>query len=316
MKAKKIVSLLLVAAMTVSMAACGGNNQTSASKNNSNSAAGDAADEDATESGVSEGTSADEAEDLADIIPEETVTLDVFDQLANYSGEQIGWFGQIMLDKFNVKLNIIPDSDGVYETRMESGNLGDLVLWGNDSDEYQQAVSKGMLFDWNEDDILSDYGPYIKQNMPYALKKNANLSGGTVYGFGFDVARDATARQDFMYTWDLRWDLYKELGYPEIKTLDDMVDVLGQMKEICPTDDNGKTTYGVSLFNDWDGNMVMYVKSLATAYFGYDEFDFGLYENIKYHRVNKEKDHCIQYKFEKRCCYLEELFLYKKITKI
>ncbi|MFR8428182.1 MAG: hypothetical protein ACLVCH_12070 [Roseburia inulinivorans] len=67
-----------------------------------------------------------------DIIPDETVTLDVFDQLANYSGEQIGWFGQIMLDKFNVKLNIIPDSDGVYETRMESGNLGDLVIWGND----------------------------------------------------------------------------------------------------------------------------------------------------------------------------------------
>ena len=107
MKAKKIVSLLLAAAMTVSMAACGGSNQTSASKNNSNNAAGDAADEDATESGVSEGTSEDEAENLADIIPEETVTLDVFDQLANYSGEQIGWFGQIMLDKFNVKLNII-----------------------------------------------------------------------------------------------------------------------------------------------------------------------------------------------------------------
>ena len=36
MKAKKIVSLLLAAAMTVSMAACGGSNQTSASKNNSN----------------------------------------------------------------------------------------------------------------------------------------------------------------------------------------------------------------------------------------------------------------------------------------
>ena len=39
MKAKKIVSLLLAAAMTVSMAACGGSNQTSASKNNSNNAA-------------------------------------------------------------------------------------------------------------------------------------------------------------------------------------------------------------------------------------------------------------------------------------
>jgi multiple sugar transport system substrate-binding protein/putative aldouronate transport system substrate-binding protein len=204
---------------------------------------------------------------LEDIIPEETVTLDVYDQLANYSGEQIGWFAQVMLEKFNVKLNIIPDSDGVYETRMESGNLGDIVIWGNDGDEYLQAVDKGMLYDWNEDDLLSDYGSYIEENMPYALEKNKELSGGTVYGFGHDVSLSSEDRQDAMYTWDLRWDLYKELGYPEINDLDDMVDVLAQMKEVCPTDDNGKTTYGVSLFNDWDGDMVMFVKSTASAYY-------------------------------------------------
>ena len=115
---------------------------------------------------------ADETEDPAkaipeDVIPDETVTLNVFDQLANYSGEQIGWFGQVMLEKFNVKLNIIPDSDGTYETRMESGDLGDLVIWGNDGDEYLQAVDKGMLFDWNEDDILADYGPYIAEHMQH-----------------------------------------------------------------------------------------------------------------------------------------------------
>lgn len=227
---------------------------------------------------------------LEDIIPDETVTLNVFDQLANYSGEQIGWFGQIMLEKFNVKLNIIPDSDGVYETRMESGNLGDIVIWGNDSDEYLQAVDKGMLYDWEEDDLLDEYGPYIKEHMPAALEKNREISGGTLYGYGFDVAVDATQRQDFMYTWDLRWDLYKELGYPEIKNLDDMVDVLAKMKEICPTGDNGKTTYGMSIFNDWDGNMVMYVKSLATAYYGYDEFGFGLYdpETQTYHPCLEE----------------------------
>lgn len=108
MKAKKIVSLLLALQGQFPWQPVGVAIRQVPSKNNSNNAAGDAADEDATESGVSEGTSEDEAEDLADIIPEETVTLDVFDQLANYSGEQIGWFGQIMLDKFNVKLNIIP----------------------------------------------------------------------------------------------------------------------------------------------------------------------------------------------------------------
>lgn len=216
--------------------------------------------------------------DYSEWIPEETVTLDVYDQLANYSGEQTGWFGQLMLERFNVKLNIIPESDGTYDTRMESGNLGDLVIWGNDSDQYLQAVDKGMLFDWEEDDILADYGPYISAHMEKALEKNRNLSGGTVYGYGFDVATSAEDPQSMMYTWDLRFDLYQELGCPEIKNYDDMVDVLKKMKEICPTDDNGNPTYGVSLFNDWDGNMVMYVKSTASAYMGGDEFGFGLYD--------------------------------------
>lgn len=151
------------------------------------------------------------------------------------------------------------------------------MIWGNDSDQYLQAIEKGMLYDWNEDDLLDEYGPYIKEHFPAALDKNQQISGGTLYGFGHDVALNAQERQGMMYEWGLRWDLYKELGYPEIKNLDDMVEVLAQMKEICPEDDNGKTTYGVSLFNDWDGDMVMFVKSTASAYYGYDEFGFGLY---------------------------------------
>lgn len=272
MKSKKVIAMLMAATMVLSLSACGGADTaaTTDSTETEEATADDAADE---------ADEADEAEDLSDIIPEETVTLDVYDQLANYSGEQIGWFGQVMLEKFNVKLNIIPESDGTFETRMESGNLGDIVIWGDDSDQYHQAIEKGMLYDWNEDDLLADYGSYIQENMSHALEKNATNSGdGKVYGYGFDVAFDAKARQEMMYEWDLRWDLYKELGYPEIKNLDDMVNVLEQMKEICPTDDNGKPTYGVSLFSDWDGDMVMFVKSTATAYYGYDEFGIGLYD--------------------------------------
>ncbi len=287
MKAKKIVALLMAATMAASLTACGGSDSAATTTDTADTAAADEADDEeeaddeADAEGEAEASDEDYEELLADIIPEETVTLDVFDQLANYSGEQIGWFGQVMLEKFNVKLNIIPDPDGVYETRMESGNLGDIVIWGNDGDEYLQAVEKGMLYDWNEDDLLAEYGPYIVENMSAALQKNADISGGTTYGIGHDIAVDASARQDIMYTWDLRWDLYKELGYPEIKNLDDMVSVLEQMKEICPTDDNGKTTYGVSLFNDWDGDMVMFVKSTASAYYGYDEFGFGLYDSVE-----------------------------------
>lgn len=287
MKAKKIVALCMAAVMTLSLAACGsspttGGDTSSEGSNQSEPAGGGEAAGGSESVGSSEVAGGDTAEpagdvDLSDVIPTETVTLDVYDQLANYSGEQIGWFGQIMLEKFNVKLNIIPESEGTFQTRMESGNLGDLVIWGNDSDQYLQAIEKGMLFDWNEDDLLDEYGPYIKEHFAAALDKNQQISGGTLYGYGFDVALNAKERQEMMYEWDLRWDLYKQLGYPEIKDLDDMVEVLAQMKEICPTDDNGKTTYGVSLFNDWDGDMVMFVKSTASAYYGYDEFGFGLY---------------------------------------
>jgi len=215
----------------------------------------------------------------SDIIPKETVTLQVFSQLANYSGLQTGWFADELLKRFNVKFNIISQQQsGVLQTRMESGNLGDLVIWGNDQEDYVNAYKAGMLFDWEDENLMDNYGPYIKEHMPFALEKNKKISNGTLYGFGFRVSANPKERQEFFYTWDLRFDLYEKLGKPPIKNLDDLVDVLDKMHQLAPTDDNGNPTYGVSLFNDWDGNMVMFVKSTATAYYGFDEFDFGLYD--------------------------------------
>ena len=283
MKMKKLLALIMTGAMTLSLAACGSSpaptgavEENAASEDKAeekeSSQTTDTAGSAAADAGETSESSGLEG-DLSDIIPEQTVTLDVYDQLANYSGEQTGWFGKIMLDKFNVKLNIIPENDGVYDTRMESGNLGDLVIWGNDGDDYQHAIDKGMLFDWEEDDLLNEYGPYIAANMKAALEKNRGISSdGKLYGYGFDVTRSAEDPGSFMYTWDLRYDLYEQIGSPEIKDFDGVVAALEKMKEICPTDDNGNPTYGVSLFNDWDGDMVMYVKSTATAYYGFDEF--------------------------------------------
>lgn len=258
---KKATSIALVAAMAAGcLAGCGGNS--SGSVDNS------------TEAGASAGSAASSSD--------KPVTLTVFSELANYSGEQMGWSAKILLDKFNVVLNIIPEQDGVYETRMESGDLGDIVIWGSDGENYSKALQAGLLYDWNEDDLLTEYGPDIAANMSYALEKNSELTktitngeSDTVYGFGHNVATSAEDHEAFFYTWDL----YKELGYPEVKNLDDLVEVFKQMKEICPTDDNGNETYAVSLWPDWDGDMVMYVKSLATAYHGYDEHGIGVYDS-------------------------------------
>lgn len=212
---------------------------------------------------------------------DDIITLDCYSQLANYQGKQEGWFGAILKDKFGVELNIIKEGDNTYATRMESGNLGDLVVWGSNGENYMGAVQAGLLLDWTQYGILEDYGPYINENMQAALQNNAKISGdtGAIYGFGHGVATNSQDHDEFFYSWDLRYDYYAELGYPEIKDLDDLFDVFVAMKELHPTDADGKETYAVSIWPDWDGNMVMYPKSLATAYYGYDEFHLGLYNN-------------------------------------
>lgn len=210
---KKLTSMLLVSSMVVGLSGCGG------------------------------GKKADEV-----------ITLEVYSQPANYSGMQAGWIADILKEKLNVQLNIIPDGNGVYETRMEKGDLGDIVVWKNDSDQYPDAVRNKLLYDWNEDDVLTDFGPYIKEHMQEALKKNqqltSDITGGerdTLYGFGYDVATSYTEHASFFYTWDVRWDLYKQLGYQEVKNLEDFKNLMKDMVELCLEDDSGNKTYAVSL---------------------------------------------------------------------
>lgn len=228
----------------------------------------------------------------------EVIKLNVYSQLANFSGKQIGWSADILKKKFNVELNIIPEGDGVFETRMTSGNLGDIVVWGADNDKYPLAVKNNLLFGWEDDNVLDEYGPYIKKNMPDALKKNKELTktitngaSDKLYGFGANVALNSKDHESFFYTWDTRWDLYKKLGYPKIKNLQDYHKMLKNMQKLCPSDDSGNKVYAVSLWPDWDDAMVMYVKAMATAYYGYDELALGLYDptNGKYHDALEEK---------------------------
>lgn len=220
---------------------------------------------------------------------QELITLNCYSQLANYSGIMVGWFAEILKDRFGVQINIIPDSSGVFETRMEAQNLGDLVIWGDDGAKYQQAIKAGMLLDWEQDNLLQEYGPYMWEHMQPAFEKNkavsaekdasGNIVGAadTIYGFGHGMASSSTSTDAFFYTWDVRWDLYQKLGYPECNNMDDLMQILTDMQALEPTDDNGNKTYAMSLWPDWDGTMVMYVKALATAYYGYDEFGMGHY---------------------------------------
>lgn len=212
-------------------------------------------------------------------IPKDTVTLNVYSQLSGYQGEQQGWFAQVLLDKFNVKLNFTNDgSEDFYSRQEKKGSLGDIIIWGTDSDQYHSAIENGLLLDWEKDGLLSRCGAYMQEHMKKALEKNRKISGGNIYGIGYDVAAESGEYGDFDYHPDIRWDLYEQIGKPKVAELEDYIDVLKRMKEICPASDSGKEAYGVSLFSDWDGDMMMFAKSTCTNFFGMDELGVGLYD--------------------------------------
>ncbi len=303
MKFKKFLAATLALALAGSMTACG---EVATLESTSTTAAAGDGDSDSVEttsmvvedidlSDIEYESSEETLARLKELYGEETIQLTVYSQLANYSGKLTGWFAEVLKQKFNCEITIIPETDGTFDTRMESGNLGDIVIFGSNGSNYQRAAKEGMLFDWNEDDLLSEWGSYIQQSMPYALQNNINLNesvgaGSVLYGFGHNVATSTEDHEAFFYTMDIRWDLYSALGYPTLATIDDLFDCFVSMKEICPTDENGKETYAMSLWPDWDGNMVMYVKAFATCYWGYDEMGFGLYdvETGEYHDALEE----------------------------
>ena len=204
--------------------------------------------------------------------------IDVYTQTGNYAGLQVGWFGKIVKEKFNMELNIIPTSDGVFQTRMASGKLGDLIVFGNDGAEYIDAIEANMLLDWYKGDLLDKYGPDIKKNLSTALKKNSEVFGGGTkcYGFGYDVSSSAKYIDAAFYHPDIRFDLYQRIGSPRIPNLMSYLDVLKKMVALEPKSDSGLPAYAFSLFKDWDGDLVMSVKCMG-AFYGYDEFGFTLY---------------------------------------
>ena len=248
MKAKKLISLLAATALLVStLAGC------------SNSGSGTTAQQPADAGTTTTTTSSDSGstDTAAAADSGDAMEIEVYDAAANYQGLQTGWFDKVVKDRFNIALNIIAPQvagDAIYQTRTSSGNLGDIVLL--DSVDFADCVKAGLIKDISADlPNYSNLNAFADQISTY----NSGLEGnnGEVYGIPTQMLNTSPTSysQDVIYSSPLlRWDLYSELGCPDIADLDGLIDVLGQMQAAHPTNDAGDPCYAVSLWPDWDGN--------------------------------------------------------------
>ena len=212
---------------------------------------------------------------------EEFITVDVYDEFANYQGIQSGWFAKIIKDKFNMELNIIaPNVAGggqtLYQTRSAAGELGDLVLVNTSNGKLNDLVSSGLIMDCTDlmdgKDIVKNYGEAIDVT-------NEGLPEEGMFAFPNSVSTDAATESseglEPTFGPYIRWDYYKELGYPKMENLDDFLDVLEDMQKLAREKEGSNDIYAISLFKDWDDNMMNNAKQPACMY-GYDEVGFVL----------------------------------------
>lgn len=269
----RILCLLMAILMTGVMATgCGGQN---AGNEAANTAAGTEVAATVAE------TTAEAGEAPAAKTYDKFITIDVFDSQANYQGIASGWFAEYVKKKFNMEMNIIAPNvagggDTLFQTRSAAGNLGDIVMIGSENGRLADTIKAGLLLDITD---MVKASPNLPQ-YPAAIKMIQDLIGSDkIYAIASQASTNPPTQPseglDLTYGPYIRWDLYTAIGSPALNTLEDLLPVLKQMQEKNPTSDSGKKTYGISLFKDWDGNMMCLAKQPACMY-GYDENGFQL----------------------------------------
>lgn len=195
--------------------------------------------------------------------------------------EDLG-FWHYLEDLADVEIEYIYITPEEYDSALSSGNLPDLVATRNN---LSTIMEYGAAF--NADPFLEEYVPNFLQGearMTYEVFKQ--LESGKNEGFYFFPARigyngvgfdNVTSSRGYI----LRWDYYKELGYPPINNEDDYLKVLQQMHVNHPFTEEGYPTYlyGTDSFSGYD---TAFRSELSLDYWAAHKYQNNIFTNEVY----------------------------------
>ena len=141
-----------------------------------------------------------------------------------------------------------------YAAGLSSGNLPDIVFTQNN---LSTIVENGVAL--NVDPYLEEYCPnFLKGDtkLSYDVMKQLGGKENEFYFFPAKIGYNGVGYDNVesQRGYIVRWDYYKELGYPPINNEDDYLKVLLQMHENHPFTEDGYPTYlyGMSNFSGYD----------------------------------------------------------------
>ena len=286
---KKFIAVLL--AMTTAatvLAGCGKNqdNQT---------------DQKSQEKTVEQTTSS--AKPDQDTTPTEIPTISLYPANANLTSGKVTGHKADYFEENGFDLEVWAYSDEKTNAILASGDLPD-IMYVKKGDMLDTMIEAGMIL--NLDDYLDQLPHlYTTKYMEGALdmvRKNYSAQTGKLYALPTGVGEmgsvaawsDSTDRN----TVKLRWDVYEQIGAPEIKDYDELIDVMEQMVKAHPQEEDGTKCYGMFLDNGldstsfgamllwyrWQGYSESYLPFMLEANMVTGEFDSILSKDSLYYK--------------------------------
>jgi putative aldouronate transport system substrate-binding protein len=262
---KKSMLMLFASLFMVSVAltGCGGE---------SNNKAASTASSKSSDSGTGATSKASTAIDHS-----KPLTITVFDNAANYQGEQKGWYGKLIKDKFNITLNILAPQvagDQLYKTRSAAGNLGDLLIVNNS--QLEELIPAGLIMDLTDKiKNTQNLSKYVDNHFkPFNAAFQKVNPDGKIYAlptFEADTSPTTFSEQTPYSSPIMPWDYFKGVGAPKLNNLDDLLNVLKQMHEKYPKTPDGKPIVPITLWKDWDSRGTMENARWLGNWYGYEQ---------------------------------------------
>ncbi|MBP5169061.1 MAG: extracellular solute-binding protein [Oscillospiraceae bacterium] len=213
---------------------------------------------------------------------EERIVLTIGDT-KDRSGERVDGENQLGLwqyleDQLDVEIRFIYLKPDEYASAMSSGNLPDIVVTNNNLAE---ILENGLAL--NAEPYLEEYVPNFLQGeagLTYDLFKQLANDGDGFYFFPEQIGTDGVGYSNAPYNrgYVVRWDYYKELGYPPINNEDDYLDVLRQMHANHPFTEEGYPTYLYG-FNNHSGYSTAFRAEVSLNYWVAYKYQNNIFTN-------------------------------------
>lgn len=191
--------------------------------------------------------------------------------LVQGTGSKLDQYGnsrtqQEMTKKTGVAFKLVQADIDKINVLLAGGDLPDVVRIS--TAKFNQLIEGNQVIAM--DSLLASNGKDILVNIPDTLafsKKYWSDGKDQTFFIPVQVGLDGPGMECWMSGLRIRWDYYKELGYPKITSMDDFLNVLKQIVDKHPKTDDGKPIYGVSSFSDWGSWPFLYPMASILGYY-------------------------------------------------